>query len=160
MSKLALVPFLSLTVALAGLTGCAQRPVETTPIEDDTLSGTFNGKPWRFAYGATEKVSPESNQILTYLGTGEPDLNGECEAHGSDTLTVEVPFKPGVYALGLDQKVTFVFGTDSLEATEGQIIVHEVTEEVIRAGLYAIYNDNPNYEVSGQFVAKRCSYFK
>ncbi len=154
-------PFFSLGVVLLAMTGVACAPpdgtMETTPIQDDILAGKFNGKPWKFVAGATEQLSPESNQIITHLGT-EPVQSGECVAHGTERIDVEVPFKPGVYSLGLDQTVTFLFGPDKLEATEGQIIVHEVSESVIRAGLYAIYNDNPNYEVSGQFAVKRCSF--
>jgi len=157
MTKQALI---SMGVVVLAVTMAACSPPgggETTPIQDDILQGQFNGKPWRFVEGATERISPESNQIITHLGT-EPVDDGECNANGKETIDVEVPFKPGVYSLGLDQTATFLFGSDKLVATQGQIIVHEVSESVIRAGLYAIYNDNPNYEVSGQFAVKRCSF--
>lgn len=150
---------LSMGVVVLSVTAVACSPPggETTPIQDDVLQGQFNGRPWKFVAGGTEQVSPESNQIITHLGT-EPVGDGQCAANGKETIDVEVPFKPGVYSLGLDQTVTFLFGADKLVATQGQIIVHEVSEGVIQAGLYAIYNDNPNYEVSGQFAVKRCPF--
>ncbi|MFO0586402.1 MAG: hypothetical protein U0441_02620 [Polyangiaceae bacterium] len=152
-------PFTKLLVLLPLATaGCTiNGPSEHTLVDPGPLEGMYNGKEWRAGQGSSTRFSPNSNTIVCTLS--EANLGG-CDAHGFEKLVLEVPFKPGVYDLNLNQTVHFVFnnGVDDLEATDGELIVHEVTETTIKAGLYAIYNGNPNYEVSGQFVVARCPF--
>ena len=138
--------------------GCSYNPQQSqTQVDPGPLQGTYNGKPWKAGVGTSTRFSPNSNTIRSTLS--EENLES-CHAQGFEKLELEVPFKPGVYSLNLNQTVHFVFnnGEDDLEATDGELIVHEVNENTIKAGLYAIYNDNPNYEVSGQLMIDRCPF--
>ena len=136
--------------------GCVPQP-EATLVDPGPLGGQFNGKPWKAASGVSARFTPDSNKVLSTLSNVQMQA---CHPEGFEQLTVEIPFKPGVYDLDLATTVHFVTpaSKDDLEATEGEIIVHEVTETTIKGGLYAIYNGNPNYEVSGQFTIDRCPF--
>ena len=151
------LPLIATVYALVTATlGCTPAPEETR-IDEGPLSGTFNGKRWRVVSGTSERFTPDSNKILSTLSEVEQTT---CEPKGFEKLVLAIPFKPGVYALDLALTVHFVStnGNDDLAATEGELIVHEVSEETIKGGLYAIYNGNPNYEVSGQFTVDRCPF--
>ena len=149
--------FATTLAILTATVGCGPSPDQVTPISPGPLEGTYNGKPWRAGKGTSDRFSPNSNTIVSTLSEVDLEL---CHPEGLEKLVIEVPFKPGIYPLDLTQTVHFVFsnGLDDLAATDGELIVHEVNENVIKAGVYAIYNDNPNYEVSGQFVIERCPF--
>lgn len=136
--------------------GCSAPP-DATLIDPGPLSGKFNGKAWKAVSGTSERFTPDSNEILSTLSSEPMEA---CSPQGFARLVLEIPFKPGIYHLDLGHTVHFVTpaSKDDLAATEGEIIVHEVTETTIKGGLYAIYNDNPNYEVSGQFTVDRCPF--
>lgn len=137
--------------------GCKPPDSGGTLVSPEPLQGTYNGKLWVAGTGTSKRFSPKSNTIVSTLS--EVDLEA-CDPRGFETLEIEIPFKPGVYPLDLTRAVHFVYnnGVDDLAATDGEIIVHEVSDQIIRAGIYAIYNDNPNYEVSGQFIIARCPF--
>lgn len=156
MSKKSRWVIAGVSALVIGSLGCGPAP-EESPIDDGPLTGTFNGTRWRFVSGTSERFTTDSNKILSTLSEAEQTA---CEAKGVERLVIAIPFKPGVYPLDLGMTVHFVTpqGNDDLAATEGKLIVHEVSDETIKAGLYAIYNGNPNYEVSGQFTVNRCPF--
>lgn len=138
-----------LAVACAACTGPTR-----TKVDPGTLSGKFNGTDWTFVSGGTSHFNDQGNKYLSYLRAVDVS---QCDQEAQKEIKLEIPFKPGVYELGLTLTATFKFDPDALEATTGELIVHEVTDTIIKGGLYTIYNDNPNYEVSGQFVVEICN---
>jgi hypothetical protein len=136
--------------------GCSSPP-EATLVDPGLLAGQFNGRPWNAAIGTSARFTPDSNEIHSTLSEVSMEA---CHPEGTEQLVLDIPFKPGIYRLDLAHTVHFVTpaSKDDLAATEGELIVHEVTETTIKAGLYAIYNANPKYEVSGQFTIHRCPF--
>jgi hypothetical protein len=144
--------FLIASLAAIGAAGCAP---EMPEISQKPLFGNFNGRYWGFVSGGTELFSPDANKYLSTLRDIEADA---CDVEsGDEALVVNIPYKPGKYRLE-ENNLTVTFRSDGEEyvTSDGVIDVHEVTPAVIRAGIYAYYDGDPYFEVTGQFTVDIC----
>jgi hypothetical protein len=128
-------------------------------IADGTLSGKVGAQDWTLAAAQTD----------AFLSEGEPefwvDLYAEAvtacampsklEKHH---VILHVPRTPGDYPMSLTLNGTFVLkqeATDNLIATQGRILVEQVSSSKLSAGVTMQFDaDN---EVSGHFEATICS---
>ena len=124
-------------------------------VSDQPLAGTVGGQPWTFAAGHTN----------AFLSEGEDDFFAELYAEAftpcgftspsGDHLIIAVPKEPGEYDFSLQLNMTFVVGTDNLVATEGVVVVDEVTATEVSGGVYGIF-DGDN-EIDGTFTLTVCA---
>jgi hypothetical protein len=116
------------------------------------VTGVVGGAPWTFLWGATD----------AYLSEGEDDFFAELSSEAGtcrgssfgDGLLLSVPRQLGDYPLSLARNVTFVVGDDNLIATEGHIVVEDVTGTFLRGGIHVRYDDDN--EVNGRFTLTVC----
>lgn len=124
-------------------------------IAEGDLSGKVGGDAWTFASGWTDDFLSDEKGFFTLLY----DVDAEACGFGPDadhTILLDVPRTPGEYELGLTQNVTLATGTDNKVATTGRLVVESVTDTEVEVGLYAIFGDDENNEVSGHFTATIC----
>lgn len=143
-------------LSLMALVGCASdddagsQDIEATP-----LAGEVGGQAWTFAAGHTS----------AFLSEGEPDFFATLypmsfttcgfSEPGGNHLIVAIPKTPGEYQMSLQRNMTFVVGdSQNLIATNGRIVVDEVTETTVKGGLVASY-DGEN-QVNGRFEVTIC----
>ena len=144
-----------LAVAMMALVGCATDDSSSAPINDTAMTGTVGGQTWTFAAGHTS----------AFLSEGEPDFFatlypmtfttcGFSEPAGNH-LIVAIPKTPGEYEMSLSRNMTFVVGdSNNLIATDGRIVVDEVTATTVKGGLVSTY-DGQN-KVNGRFEVTIC----
>lgn len=124
-------------------------------VSDEPLAGTVGGAAWTFEAGHTN----------AFLSEGEDDFFAELYAEAftpcgfttpsGSHLIIAVPKEPGEYDFSLQLNMTFVVGTDNLVATEGKVVVDEVTATTVTGGVHGIF-DGDN-EVDGQFTLTVCA---
>lgn len=124
-------------------------------IVDTTLSGSVGGQPWTFVAGHTDAFLSEGESDFfaeLYAGTFTP-----CgfDTPTGDFLIVSVPKEVGEYDFSLSLNMTFVVGSDNLVATDGRVVVDEVTATTVRGGLVGDF-DGDNH-VNGQFELTICT---
>lgn len=124
------------------------------PIADTPLAGVVGGAPWSFAAGEISAFLSDDDDFFAELYASEYETCGFGGPDG-DLLLVAVPTEVGDYEMSLARNMTFVVGSDNLVATDGRIIVDEVTPTLVRARLYGRYDDAN--EVSGTFELARCA---
>lgn len=141
-------------ISMMALVGCASDD-GTPALSDATMTGKVGGQTWTFAAGHTS----------AFLSEGEPDFFaslypmtftacGFSEPAGNH-LIVAIPKTPGEYEMSLSRNMTFVVGeSNNLIATNGKIVVDEVTATTVKGGLVATY-DGQN-EVNGRFEVTIC----
>ncbi|MBI2892730.1 MAG: hypothetical protein HYY06_04210 [Deltaproteobacteria bacterium] len=129
------------------------------PIPEATLAGQVGAEGWELAGGYTN----------AFLSEGEAEFFAELYAEqlepcGFETptrphLIASIPKEPGEYSLSLSLNATFVIegadGPENLVATDGRIVVDEVTESSVRGGMSVSYDDDN--EVEGQFEVAVCA---
>jgi hypothetical protein len=120
------------------------------------LAGTVGGQPWTFVAGDTDAFLSEGETDFFasfYAATFTPC--GFSSPSGNH-LIVAVPKEPGEYDFSLSLNMTFVVGaSENLVATEGVVIVDEVTPTLARGGLHGTF-DGDN-EVDGRFELTVCA---
>jgi len=141
-------------IAMMALVGCAADG-GSEDISTTTMSGKVGGQAWTFTAGHTS----------AFLSEGEPDFFaslypaaftacGFSEPAGNH-LIVSIPKTPGEYEMSLSRNMTFVVGdSNNLIATNGAIIVDEVTATTVKGGLVGTY-DGQN-TVNGRFEVTIC----
>jgi hypothetical protein len=139
---------------MMALAGCAADE-GSAEISAEMMTGSVGGQTWAFKAGHTS----------AFLSEGEPDFFaslypmtftacGFSEPAGNH-LIVAIPKMPGDYELSLARNMTFVVGgNQNLIATNGRIVVDEVTATTVKGGLVASY-DGQN-EVNGRFEVTIC----
>ena len=143
-----------LAVAMMALVGCASDS-DTPELSDTTMTGKIGGQAWTFTAGHTS----------AFLSEGEPDFFASLypaaftacgfSEPGGNHLIVAIPKTAGDYELSLSRNMTFVVGeATNLIATNGRIVVDEVTATTVKGGLVASY-DGQN-EVNGRFEVTIC----
>ena len=134
--------------------GSGKVTIASTP-----LSGLVGGESWTVALAEAD----------AFLSEGEPDFwvdaystaRAACQSRspGGPHLILDLPKQPGAYRLSLRRNATFVIeGADAtfenLIATEGRLVVDEVTDSVIRGGAYVRFDAQNS--VNGRFEASIC----
>ena len=128
-------------------------------ISSDSLAGTINGESWRFATGWGSRNSDGDRALITIF-SGEAATCGYDDGSENQIL-ISVPLTPGSYPFGFEagQTGTMVFPMEdgspmNAIAIEGLLVVHEVTEDSVKAGLVMVSGE---HEVNGQFEAILCN---
>lgn len=124
-------------------------------IDAGTLSGTIDGKAWKFVSGETDSFLSDKSGFFTKLYAEKVDACG-FSSNPEYLILLNVPTKVGDYELGFTQNVTLAHNSDNKVATSGILSVTKVTDTTVEAGVYAIYGDDPDNEVSGHFSATIC----
>jgi hypothetical protein len=140
---------------MIALVGCAADDGGTPALSDTTLTGSVGGQTWTFAAGQTSAFLSEGEP--DFFATFYPSAFTACgfSEPGGNHLIVSVPKTPGEYELSLQRNMTFVVGdSNNLIATNGTIVVDEVTATSVKGGLVASY-DGQN-EVNGRFEVTIC----
>lgn len=122
------------------------------------LSGKINGKAWTYASASTDSfLSDDTSYFTTFISD---KVDGCTQTGGGmDMLAVisAIPKAVGEYDLGLKTNVTLADGSNNLVSTTGKITVDKSDGQTLQGGMYAIYNDDPNNEISGHFTATICA---
>lgn len=137
------------------LVGCASDDAGSKDIETTPLAGEVGGETWTFAAGHTNAfLSEGEDDFFATLYSTSFETCGFSEP-GGNYLIVAIPKTPGDYEMGLQRNMTFVVGgSQNLIATNGRIVVDEVTETTVKGGLVASY-DGSN-QVNGRFEITIC----
>ncbi len=138
-------------LAMLGI-GCGGGSVE---VSDQPLAGTVGGTSWTFVAGDTDAFLSEGEDDFFALFYSEAFTACSFGSPGGDYLIVSVPKELGEYGFSLNLNMTFVVGDENLVATEGTVIVDEVTATTVSGGLHGIF-DGDN-EVDGQFQLTICA---
>lgn len=138
--------------SLVCLSGCGGEEFE---IAEGPLSGKIGGQEWTFVSGWTDDFLSDQDGFFTVL------YDTEAEACGfppdvNRSVLLDVPTAPGEYKLSFSQNVTLNIDNDNNVATIGRMVVESVTDTEVDVGLYAIFGDDENFEVSGHFTATIC----
>jgi hypothetical protein len=148
-----LINFLFAAAVAASAVGCGGDSYE---IAEGPLSGKIDGQSWTFVSGWTDDFLSDEKDLFTALY----DIEAEACSFGIPDvdrgILLNVPREPGEYELGLTRNVTLYVGSDNNIATLGRMVVESVTETEVKVGLYAIFGDDENFEVSGEFTAAIC----
>lgn len=139
------------TVSL-GAFGCGGSSVD---IETTPLAGTVFGAAWTFQAGHTSAFLSDDMELFSSLYPETFTACGFSEPDGPHLL-MGIPTAAGEYELGFGAglTVTFAQNADNKIATEGLIVVDEVTATRVTGGLYATF-DGDN-EVNGRFDVTIC----
>jgi len=146
--------FLSAIVLSVAALGCG----ESFEISDQPLQGQVGGESWSFLKGDTSVFLSDSDGYFARLYAEDFEACGFSQATGN-RLILSIPTEIGDYDLGLQRNMTFVVeeedGPLNLIATEGRIIVDEITATTITGGIHARF-DGDN-EIDGNFTVTICS---
>lgn len=143
------------SVAALAAVGCGGGGSRYT-IDDGPLTGLFNGTDWKFVSGdTTDSLSDENGFFATLHDTEITSCSGEA-AYGEAIVLVHIPKAVGTYDFDLDQSLTFVLERENVVSFTGVIEVESVTDTKVSAGLYATYNNDVNFEISGHFEVDVC----
>lgn len=150
MNKLICVVSLSLLAAACG--------GDSFDITDQTLQGQVGGQSWTLVAGDTSAFLSDDESFFASLYAEDFEACGFSQPTGN-SLILSIPTSPGDYELSLQRNMTFVVdseaGPDNLIATEGLIVVDEVTPTTITGGVHARY-DGSN-EIDGNFTVTICT---
>ena len=138
-------------LVIGGGAGCG----ESFAVSDQNLSGTAFGADWVFVTGETSAfLSEGEDDFFSSLYGEDHEACGFGGPSGPELLG-GVPKVAGEYELDFPERTfTFAMGGDNLIATEGVIVVEEVTETTVTGGLHIKYDDDN--EVDGNFELTIC----
>ncbi len=145
-----------LAIAMMGLVGCATDDADVPDLSDQMLAGEVGGQTWTFAAGQTDAFLSEGED--DFFATLYPMSFTTCgfSEPGGNHLIVAIPKEPGEYEMSLSRNMTFVVGdSQNLIATQGRIVVDEVTDTTVKGGLVATYDDGN--QVNGRFELTICA---
>ena len=131
---------------------------ESYEISDQQLQGKVGGVAWTFAAGETDSFLSDEEGFFAklYASPGEPCA---FSSPSGNRLLLNVPTAPGDYELSLSRSMTFVVeesdGPLNLIATEGRLIVDEVTATSVTGGIYGRF-DGDNV-IDGNFTLTVCA---
>ncbi len=135
-------------------TACTSSSGGSTDIDTAPLTGMVNGAPWSFVAGETDAfLSQDSDNYFATFYASSFTACGFSQPSGP-SLIVAVPKVAGDYPMGLMRNMTFVVGSDNKVATDGRIVVTNVTATSITGGLVGNLDDSNN--VNGQFTLTVC----
>ncbi len=143
------------SLAASAAVGCGGDGSRYT-IDDGPLAGLFNGTDWKFVSGDTnDSLSDENGYFATLHDTEITSCSGSA-GEGEAIVLVNIPKEVGTYDFDLDQGLTFVLERKEVVSFTGVIEVESVTDTKVSAGLHAVYNNDPNFEISGHFEVDIC----
>jgi hypothetical protein len=128
----------------------------TIEISDAPMSGVIGGVPWSFGSAETNTLSSSDQFVVSAFAEVVAPCTGAGNDVRSNLLFLNVPSETGNYLLGGGLSVTFFVQStgDNFVATNGRIVVSQVTDTMLSGGGHFFYNgDN---EVNGQFQAQIC----
>lgn len=143
-----------LLAVLLVVAGCGVGPLD---VSKAPLSGFVGGTAWTFGSAETSAFLSSSDQFFV---AAYSEIVAPCTGAGdqvrSNWLLLNVPKVPGDYLLGSGLSETFYVqdGGINYYATEGRIIVNQVTATMVSAGAHFIVDGNNT--VDGQFQAQIC----
>jgi hypothetical protein len=145
--------FLSATILSFIALGCG----DSFEITEQPLQGQVGGESWSFVKGDTNAFLSDDDGYFATLFAADYEACGFSQA-GGNRLILSIPTETGDYDLSLQRNMTFVVddddGPQNLVATEGRIVVDEVTATTITGGIHARFNgDN---EIDGTFTVSVC----
>lgn len=145
--------FLSTILLSLAMIGCG----ESFEISDQPLQGQVGGESWSFVKGDTNAFLSDEDGFFATLFAAEYEACGFSQSTGN-SLILTIPTKVGDYDLNLQRNMTFVVdggnGRENLVATEGRIVIDEISATTITGGIYARFNgDN---EIDGAFTVEIC----
>jgi hypothetical protein len=149
------LPYLVHAVLLAG--GLAAGCGGSIEISDGPMSGRIGGVPWSFGSAETNDFLSSSDQFFV---DAYAEVVAPCTGAGSQVrsnrLILNVPRETGSYLLGAGLNDTFFVQDTSANyvATQGRIVVSQVTGTMLSGGAHIIFDGNN--EVDGQFQAQIC----
>jgi hypothetical protein len=152
------IPMLSLVLALSSCGSSSDSGSGTGGyhVTDQTLQGTMAGAPWTFVAGKASTSLSSSTSLLAELYALSVDACGLSPPKDPHVL-LQVPKSVGEYPLGINQSITFVMdGNQNYIATEGLLVVKEVTDTQLSGGLYATFGGDKQFVVDGNFTATIC----
>lgn len=153
--------YLFLAVILAW--GCGDDDPSWT-IEDQPLQGSINGQSWTYSSGRAG-AGFEDDEFSIDIYTGASDA---CAGFGDPNdaddrkILASIPNTPGEYDLGWGEDshtITFFYSTEehpamNVIATQGKLVIDEITDETVSGGLAAHYD--PENNANGRFELTRC----
>lgn len=146
-----------LVVTLVGTAACGGGG--TTEVSADPLAGSINGKPFTFVSGETNGFLSEGDDNFFSDLYGEASTPCGFSHPTGPHLIASIPMTPGDYTLSLQLNMTFTYDDgdtiQNLVATNGRLIVDEVTTTSVTGRLHGIYNDDN--EVDGAFMLAVCA---
>lgn len=128
----------------------------STPIASGALTGKVGGQAFTVATAQVDTVLSDDEKLWIDVSS---EVLASCNDFASgNSLILNVPKKPGTYALSLTLNATFVVAggaeTQNLIATKGSLRVDEVTNALVRGAVNTTYDaDN---SVNGRFEAIVC----
>jgi hypothetical protein len=138
----------------AGAAACG----DSFEVTDQPLQGEVGGAAWTFVAGETDSFLSDENNFFASLYGSDFEACGVSQATG-DHLILSIPTAAGDYDLSLQRTMTFVVdeadGPNNLIATEGLIVVDDVSATTITGGVHARF-DGGN-EVDGNFTVTICA---
>lgn len=151
-----------LGVALASLAlGCSDDGGDggggsATPIANGALTGKVGGE--AFTVATAQVNAFLSDEDAFWVDVSSEVLTSCNDSATGNSLILNVPKKPGTYALSLSLNATFVVEggaeTQNLIATKGSLRVDEVTSALVRGGISMAYDSDNS--VNGEFEAIVC----
>ena len=149
------LPYLVPAILLVG--GLAAGCGGSIEISDAPMSGVIGGMAWNFGSAETNGFLSSSDQFFVQA-YGE--VVAPCTGAGNDVRTnrliLNVPRQAGNYLLGSGLNETFFVQMTGFNyiATDGRIVVSQVTDTMLSGGGHFIFDGNN--EVDGQFQAQIC----
>lgn len=140
--------------------------IDSTPvpnleeIKTGVLDGVFKGNTWTFMSGRVKKDQFRPGRfVLNFWESTEADPCKVFFPESKRNLITSIPNTTGSFPLGNETNVTFSSytpetGSENLVATEGMIVIEEVTADVVKGKLLARF-DESNL-VSGNFSLTMC----
>jgi hypothetical protein len=147
-----MMKFATLLVAL--FAGACTVTASSHEIDPTPLSGTVSGQPWTFVAGSTDGFLSQGED--NFFAVFYPKAYTACGSEPTGPhLIVAIPKVAGDYDMNLSRNMTFTDGSDNKIATDGRIIVTEVTATHVTGGLVGTYD--ASNDVNGQFDLTICA---
>lgn len=143
---------IALTLGL-GMMACGEDEDDVS-VADQPLQGLAYGQEWQVEGATTNAFLSDESEFWVDAYIGAPSCSAFGPGGDRPKLIISVPRSEGTYRLGLNLNMTFAFMNDNLVATDGVLIVEEVTETSVTASLRASFDGDNSVE--GRFVAQIC----
>jgi hypothetical protein len=148
------------TILLAAClgSGCSIGPIE---VSSAPMAGVIGGVAWSFGTAETNAfLSMAASTSDQFFATAYQEALAPCTGAGdqvlSNRLLMKIPKETGDYLLGDGLNETFYVQStaNNYVATQGRIIITQVTDTMLSGRAHFLYDGNN--EVDGQFQATIC----
>lgn len=131
---------------------------EDVSVADQPLQGQINGQAWTIGSATTNDFLSDEETIWVDAHLAPDVACTGFPVSGERGLIINVPREVGTYMFDLSLNMTFVYKVDGESnnnvATDGVIIVEEITDTQITASLRGTFDGDNTVE--GRFVAELC----